>query len=221
MNARAGIAGDLPKRLTEIVGERGIITAPPDMAPYLADWRDLYKGSAIAVVRPASTAEVAAVVKLCAETRTPIVPQGGNTGMCGAATPDASGNSVVVALGRMNKIIEINALNSTMTVEAGCILANIQQAAADVDRLFPLSLGGEGSAVIGGNISTNAGGTGALAYGVARDLVLGVEVVLADGRVMNGLNKLKKDNTGYDLKNLFIGAEGTLGVITAAVLKLF
>ncbi|MDB5810480.1 MAG: hydroxyacid dehydrogenase [Betaproteobacteria bacterium] len=221
MNARVQVAGDLPRRITEIIGERGIITAATDMAPYLADWRDLYKGSAIAVVRPASTAEVAAVVKLCAETHTPIVPQGGNTGMCGAATPDATGSAVVIALGRMNKIVEVNALNNTMTVEAGCILANIQQAAADVDRLFPLSLGGEGSAVIGGNISTNAGGINVLRYGNTRDLVLGLEAVLPDGRVWNGLRGLRKDNTGYDLKHLFIGAEGTLGIITQAVLKLF
>jgi hypothetical protein len=149
MNARPQVAGELPQRLADIVGERGIITAAADMAPYLADWRDLYKGSALAVVRPASTAEVAAVVRLCAETRTPVVPQGGNTGMCGAATPDTSGTAVVVALGRMNRIIDVNPLNNTMTVEAGCILANIQQAAADVDRLFPLSLGGEGSCVSG------------------------------------------------------------------------
>ncbi len=221
MNARIPVAGDLPQRLAAIVGERGIITAASDMAPYLADWRDLYKGSAIAVVRPANTAEVAAVVKLCAETVTPIVPQGGNTGMCGAATPDATGKAVVIALGRMNRIIEVNALNNTMTVEAGCILANIQQAAADVDRLFPLSLGGEGSAVIGGNISTNAGGINVLRYGNTRDLVLGLEAVLPDGRVWNGLRGLRKDNTGYDLKHLFIGAEGTLGIVTQAVLKLF
>src|SRR3954470_599424 len=221
MNARIQVGGELPQRLAEIVGERGIITAGADMAPYLADWRDLYKGSAMAVVRPASTVEVAAVVKLCAETDTPMVPQGGNTGMCGAATPDASGNGVVVNLGRMNKIIEVNALNNTMTVEAGCILANLQQAAADADRLFPLSLGGEGSCLIGGNISTNAGGINVLRYGNTRDLVLGIEAVLPDGRVWNGLRGLRKDNTGYDLKHLFIGAEGTLGVITAAVLKLF
>jgi FAD/FMN-containing dehydrogenase len=221
MNARPQVAGALPQPLAEIVGERGIITAAADMAPYLADWRDLYKGSALAVVRPASTAEVAAVVRLCAETRTPIVPQGGNTGMCGAATPDTAGTAVVVALGRMNKIIDVNPLNNTMTVEAGCILANIQQAAADVDRLFPLSLGGEGSCVIGGNISTNAGGINVLRYGNTRDLVLGLEAVLPDGRVWNGLRGLRKDNTGYDLKHLFIGAEGTLGIITQAVLKLF
>ena len=221
MNARNPAAGNLTARLAAIVGERGLITDAADMAPYLADWRELYKGNALAVVRPASTAEVAAVVKLCAETRTPIVPQGGNTGMCGAATPDSSGNAIVIALGRMNKIIDVNPLNNTMTVEAGCILANIQQAAAEVDRLFPLSLGGEGSAVIGGNISTNAGGINVLRYGNTRDLVLGLEAVLPDGRVWNGLRGLRKDNTGYDLKHLFIGAEGTLGIITQAVLKLF
>ena len=145
MNAQPGISFDLLARLDAVVGPRGMLTDAADMAPYLTDWRALYQGSAIAVVRPASTAEVAAVVRLCAETKTPIVPQGGNTGMCGAATPDATGNAVVVALGRMNRIIEVSALNSTLTVEAGCILANVQQAAADADRLFPLSLGGEGS----------------------------------------------------------------------------
>ncbi len=221
MNAHFQDAGDLMPRLTAIVGASGIVTGASDMAPYLADWRDLYKGSAIAVVRPATTAEVAAVVCLCAETRTPIVPQGGNTGMCGAATPDTAGNAVVIALGRMNKIVDVNALNNTMTVEAGCILANIQAAAADVDRLFPLSLGAEGSCVIGGNISTNAGGINVLRYGNTRDLVLGLEAVLPNGRVWNGLRGLRKDNTGYDLKHLFIGAEGTLGIITQAVLKLF
>ena len=221
MNAPSEIARDMRARLEAIVGPRGLITAPDEIAPYLVDWRALYEGSALAVVRPASTVEVAAVVKLCAETETPMVPQGGNTGMCGAATPDASGNGVVVNLGRMNKIIEVNALNNTMTVEAGCILANVQQAAADADRLFPLSLGGEGSCVIGGNISTNAGGINVLRYGNTRDLVLGIEAVLPDGRVWDGLRGLRKDNTGYDLKQLFIGAEGTLGIITAAVLKLF
>ncbi len=221
MNARLKEAGGLRQRLTAIVGAPGVVTAASDMAPYLADWRDLYQGNAIAVVRPATTAEVVAVVCLCAETRTPIVPQGGNTGMCGAATPDTAGNAVVIALGRMNKIIDVNALNNTMTVEAGCILANIQQAAAEVDRLFPLSLGAEGSCLIGGNISTNAGGINVLRYGNTRDLVLGLEAVLPDGRVWNGLRGLRKDNTGYDLKHLFIGAEGTLGIITQAVLKLF
>src|SRR4051794_36805858 len=221
MNAPSEIARDMRARLEAIVGPRGLITAPDEIAPYLVDWRALYEGSALAVVRPASTVEVAAVVKLCAETETPMVPQGGNTGMCGAATPDASGKGVVVNLGRMNKIIEVNALNNTMTVEAGCILANVQQAAADADRLFPLSIGGEGSCVIGGNISTNAGGINVLRYGNTRDLVLGIEAVLPDGRVWDGLRGLRKDNTGYDLKHLFIGAEGTLGIITKAVLKLF
>ena len=154
MNALTQVAGDLPQRFAAIVGAPNVIADATDMAPHLADWRDLYRGKAIAVVRPATTAEVAALVRLCAETHTPIVPQGGNTGMCGAATPDASGHAVIIALGRMNKVVEVNALNNTMTVEAGCILANIQQAAADVDRLFPLSLGGEGSCLIGGNIST-------------------------------------------------------------------
>lgn len=221
MNARNPAAGDLADRLAAIVGERGVVTDAAEMGPYLSDWRELYKGSAIAVVRPASTAEVAAVVKLCAETRTPIVPQGGNTGMCGAATPDSTGNAVVIALGRMNKIVDVNPLNNTMTVEAGVILANVQQAAAEVDRLFPLSLGGEGSALIGGNISTNAGGINVLRYGNTRDLVLGLEAVLPDGRIWNGLRGLRKDNTGYDLKHLFIGSEGTLGIITQAVVKLF
>ncbi len=221
MNARLETASDLQQRLAAIVGARGIVSAAADMAPYLSDWRALYQGRALAVVRPASTAEVAAVVRLCAETHTPIVPQGGNTGMCGAATPDATGTAVVIAMGRMNRIIEVNALNNTLTAEAGCILANIQQAAADVDRLFPLSLGGEGSCLIGGNISTNAGGINVLRYGNTRDLVLGLEAVLPDGRVWNGLRGLRKDNTGYDLKHLFVGAEGTLGIITQAVLKLF
>ncbi len=214
-------AADLPARLAAIVGPQGIITEPAAMAPLLTDWRGIYLGAAVAVVRPANTAEVAAVVRVCAETRTPIVPQGGNTGQCGAATPDLSGRSVVVALARMNRIIEVDALNNTMTVQAGCILADIQHAASGVDRLFPLTLGAAGSCQIGGNLATNAGGTNVLRYGNTRDLVLGLEAVLADGRVWNGLRGLRKDNTGYDLKHIFIGAEGTLGIITGAVLKLF
>jgi FAD/FMN-containing dehydrogenase len=221
MSAQPPLATDLLARLGGIVGPRGLLTEPGDMAPYLTDWRGLYEGSAVAIARPASTDEVAAIVRLCAETRTPIVPQGGNTGMCGAATPDTTGRAIVVGLGRMNGIIELDALNNTVTVEAGCILARIQQAAADADRLFPLSLGAEGSCQIGGNLSTNAGGINVLRYGNTRDLVLGLEVVLADGRVWSGLRSLRKDNTGYDLKHLFIGAEGTLGIITKAVLKLF
>ena len=221
MSAQPEISADLIARLGAIVGAAGLITDAAEMSPYLTDWRELFQGRAAAIVRPASSEEVAAVVRLCAGTRTPIVPQGGNTGMCGAATPDASGNAIVMALGRMNRIIELNALNNTMTVEAGCILANVQQAALDADRFFPLSLGAEGSCQIGGNLATNAGGSNVLRYGNTRDLVLGLEVVTADGRVWDGLRGLRKDNTGYDLKHLFIGAEGTLGIITKAVLKLF
>jgi FAD/FMN-containing dehydrogenase len=173
------------------------------------------------VVKPGSTQEVAAVVKLCARKGIAITPQGGNTGMCGAATPDGGDRNVVVRLDRMRSIRDVNPLANTVTVEAGCILAEIQAAAAAADRYFPLSLGAEGSCQIGGNISTNAGGTAVLRYGTTRDLVLGLEAVLPDGQVFNGLRALRKDNTGYDLKQLFIGAEGTLGIVTAAVLKLF
>ncbi len=214
-------AADLLARLAAIVGPHGLVTDAADMAPYLTDWRGLYEGNAAAVVRPATTDEAAATMRLCAETRTPMVPQGGNTGMCGAAVPDGSGRAIVIALGRMNKIIELDALNNTVTVESGCILANIQQAAARADRLFPLSLGAEGSCQIGGNLSTNAGGINVLRYGNTRELVLGLEVVLPDGQIWNALRGLRKDNTGYDLKHVFIGAEGTLGIITKAVLKLF
>ena len=209
------------ERLGAALGPQGIFTAPAELEPYVNDWRGIYHGGAAAVVRPANVEQVAAIVKICAETKTPLVPQGGNTGMCGATVPDAKVNPVVIALGRMNRIRTVDALNNTMTVEAGCVLANIQQAAMDADRLFPLSLGAEGSCQIGGNLSTNAGGVNVLRYGNTRDLVLGIEAVLPDGRIWNGLRSLRKDNTGYDLKHLFIGAEGTLGVITAAVLKLF
>jgi FAD/FMN-containing dehydrogenase len=208
-------------RLSGIVGERGLITDPRDMEPYVVDWRGFYRGATPAIVRPASTAEVAAVIRLCAETRTGIVPQGGNTGMCGGATPSATGTEIVLSLGRMNRIREVDPLNNTLTAEAGCILVNVQQAALAADRFFPLSLGGEGSCQIGGNLATNAGGINVLRYGNTRDLALGLEAVLPDGRVWNGLKGLRKDNTGYDLKDLFIGSEGTLGVITAAVLKLY
>lgn len=213
-------APTLIERLAAIVGPQGLITDPQDLEPYVVDWRGIYRGATPAVVRPTSTDEVAAVVQLCAETRTPIVPQGGNTGMCGASVP-AGGREIVLTLARMNRLREVDALNNTLTAEAGCVLATIQQAAADADRLFPLSLGAEGSCQIGGNISTNAGGVNVLRYGNTRDLVLGLEVVLPDGRVWNGLRGLRKDNTGYDMKQLFVGAEGTLGIITAAVLKLF
>ena len=207
--------------LQTLLGPQGVLTAAADLEPYVVDWRGVYRGAAAAVARPANTAQVAAVMKLCAETGTPVVPQGGNTGMCGASVPNAAGNEIVLSLARMNKIIDVDPLNNTLTAEAGCVLASIQQAAADAGRLFPLSLGAEGSCQIGGNLSTNAGGVNVLRYGNTRDLVLGLEVVLPDGRIWNGLRGLRKDNTGYDLKHLFIGAEGTLGIITAVTLKLF
>jgi FAD/FMN-containing dehydrogenase len=213
------IAPDLLARFAAIVGEKYAVTDPAEQEPYLVEGRNLYRGTSPAVLRPGSVAEVAAILKLASETGTPIVPQGGNTGLVGGQIPH--GGELVVALTRLDRIREVDASSNTMTCEAGVVLMKAQAAAADADRLFPLSLGAEGSCTIGGNLSTNAGGTGALAYGVARDLVLGLEVVLADGRILNVLNKLKKDNTGYDLRNLFIGAEGTLGIITAAVLKLF
>ncbi|MCZ6636969.1 MAG: FAD-binding oxidoreductase [Alphaproteobacteria bacterium] len=215
------IDSDILARLGKAVGARGMITDAADMAPYVLDQRGLFEGNAAAVLRPASTEETAALVSICAETGTPIVPQGGNTGLVGGSVPDGEGNAIVLNLGRMNKIRELDPLNNTMTAEAGCILAELQTIAADARRLFPLSLGAEGSCMIGGNLSTNAGGVQVLKFGNARELVLGLEVVLPDGRVWDGLSALRKDNTGYDLKHLFIGAEGTLGVITAAVLKLF
>jgi len=209
------------EEIQAIVGPAGLITLPQEVAPYASDWRKRYLGRPAAVVKPASTAEVAEVVRACAESRTAIVPQGGNTGLCGAATPDASGTQIVLNLSRMNRVRAIDTRNNTMTVEAGCVLANLQNTAEEAGRLFPLSLAAEGSCEIGGNLSTNAGGTAVLRYGNARELVLGLEVVLPSGEVWDGLRGLRKDNTGYDLKQLFIGAEGTLGVITAAVLKLF
>ena len=212
---------ELVARLHAIVGAPQVITNASDAAPYLTDWRGNYVGRAIAIVRPASTEEVAAVVKLCEETSTPIVPQGGNTGMVGGGVPDNSGAAIVLSLTRMNRIREIDLANNAMTVEAGCILQTVQMAARDQNRYFPLSLAAEGSCTIGGNLSTNAGGTAVLRYGNARDLVLGIEAVTPDGRIWNGLKALRKDNTGYDLKHLLMGAEGTLGIITAAVLKLF
>ena len=212
---------ELIGRLRAIVGSQSVLTAPGDIEPYILDWRGIYRGATPAVVRPANTDEIAAVVKLCVEAKTAIVPQGGNTGMCMASVPRAGHNEIVLSLARLNRIRNVDPLNNTLTAEAGVVLANIQQAASEVGRLFPLSLGGEGSCMIGGNLSTNAGGVNVLRYGNTRDLVLGLEVVLPDGRIWNGLRGLRKDNTGYDLKQLFIGAEGTLGIITATVLKLF
>jgi len=212
---------EIVQSMRRIVGGAHVLTDPADTAPYLLDWRGNYQGRALAVVRPATVEEVAAIVTLCAESATPIVPQGGNTGMVGGGIPDSSGNAIVLSLQRLNRIRDIDIANNAMTVEAGCILQAVQDAAAAHDRLFPLSLAAEGSCTIGGNLSTNAGGTAVLRYGNTRDLVLGIEAVLPDGRIWNGLKALRKDNTGYDLKHLLMGAEGTLGVITAAVLKLY
>jgi FAD/FMN-containing dehydrogenase len=210
----------IQKLLGDIVGAANVLTDPQDTGPYFTDWRRQYSGSAECVVRPARTDEVARVVAACAQHDIAIVPQGGNTGLAGGSVPTGKQREIVLALGRMNRIRALDRLNDTLTVEAGCVLANIQRAAEDAGRLFPLSLAAEGSCQIGGNLSTNAGGINVLRYGMARDQVLGLEVVLPDGRVWDGLRGLRKDNTGYDLKQLFIGAEGTLGIITAAVLRL-
>jgi FAD/FMN-containing dehydrogenase len=214
-------AAPLLATLKAIVGEANVLTSDTDVAPYVTDWRGRYRGSTRAVVRPSTTAEVAAVVRCCAEHGAPVVPQGGNTGLCGGATPREDGGEVVISLSRLTRVRALDADNATLTVEAGVPLARVQQAADDAGLLFPLSLAAEGSCTIGGNLATNAGGTAVLRYGNARELVLGLEVVLADGRIWDGLKGLRKDNTGYDVKQLFLGSEGTLGIITAAVLKLF
>jgi len=215
------IRATLRARLDAAVGSTQVLTAPADIAPYLTDWRGRYHGNAQAVVRPGNTGEVAEVVRACAEARVGIVPQGGNTGQCGGATPEPGGDGVVISLARMNRIRAVDPDNATLTAEAGATLVAVQEAATDAGLHFPLSLAAEGSCTIGGNLSTNAGGTAVLRFGNARELTLGIEVVLPDGRVWDGLRGLRKDNTGYDLKQLFIGAEGTLGIVTAAVLKLF
>ncbi len=214
-------APGLLARLAAVVGEKHVLSAETDMAPHLVEWRGLYRGKAAAVVKPGCTAEVAALMRLASAEGLKIVPQSGNTGLVGGQIPWETGDEIILSLQRMNRLREVDPLSDTMTVEAGVTLAAAQAAADGADRLFPLSLASEGSCMIGGNLGTNAGGTAVLAYGNARDLVLGLEVVLADGRIWNGLGKLRKDNTGYDLKHLFIGSEGTLGIITAAVLKLF
>ena len=213
------LSPELIERFSAIVGNKHAVTEAADVAPYVSEDRNLFHGYSPLVLRPGSTAEVAAICRLATQTRIALVPQGGNTGLVGGQTP--IGGEVMVSMRRMDKVREIDLESNTMTVETGMVLQNAQARAAEVDRLFPLSLGAEGSCTIGGNLSTNAGGTAALAYGVAREMALGLEVVLADGRILNGLSKLKKDNTGYDLRNIFIGAEGTLGIITAATLKLF
>jgi FAD/FMN-containing dehydrogenase len=207
--------------LKAIVGEGGWQESPADIAPLLTDHRRLYRGASPLALLPRSTDEVARILAVCDRREIAVVPQGGNTGYCGAATPDESGTQVVIAMRRMNRVRSIDADNYSMIVEAGLTLAQAQEAARGADRLFPLSLGSEGTAQIGGNLSTNAGGTAVLRYGMMRDLVFGLEVVLADGSVIAGLTSLRKDNTGYDTKSLFIGAEGTLGIITAAALKLY
>ena len=204
-----------------IVGAGHVLTTDADTSPYLTDWRGRFTGRTRAVLRPADTAQVAALVRQCAQYRVPVVPQGGRTGLVLGSVPDASGQAVVLSLRRLNRIRAIDAFNRTMTVDAGCILHDIQRAAADQGMLFPLSLAAEGSCTIGGNLATNAGGTGVLRYGNTRELCLGLEVVTAQGEVWDALRGLRKDNTGYDLRDLYIGAEGTLGIITGAVLKLF
>ncbi|HEX4677363.1 MAG TPA: FAD-binding oxidoreductase [Steroidobacteraceae bacterium] len=207
--------------LVDIIGPDGILTDAADIAPYLTDHRKLYQGRALAVLVPRSVEEISRLLRFCNENRIGVVPHGGNTGYCGGATPDESGNQVVVSMRRMNRIRGVDALNYSLVAEAGCILADVQRAAEEAERFFPLSLGSEGTCQIGGNLSTNAGGLSVLRYGMMRELVLGLEVVLADGRVLSSLSALRKDNTGYDIKSLFLGAEGTLGIITAASVKLF
>src|SRR3972149_3350597 len=212
---------DLIHSLSAIVGSAAVLTGE-SAAPYCADWRGRYSGNALAAVLPSDAQQVAGVVKLCADRRIAIVPQGGNTSLCGGSVPLPQGNQIVLNLSHMNRIRAFDATNFTMTVEAGCKLADLRDAAQKNNRLFPLSLTAtQKYCEIGGNLSTNAGGINVLRYGNTRDLVMGLEVVLPDGRVWNGLRSLRKDNSGYDLKQLFIGAEGTLGIITAAVLKLF
>ncbi len=212
---------DLLQRLRESVGSEHVLGDEADVAAYVVDWTGTHTGRALAVVRPGSTAEVAAVVSACHEAGVAIVPQGGNTGLVAGGVPDDSGTQVVLSLGRMRAIRDVDPVAGTITVEAGVVLADVQAAAATAGRLFPMSLGSEGSCTIGGNLATNAGGTAVLRYGMTRELALGLEVVLPDGRVWDGLRGLRKDNTGYSLKDVFIGSEGTLGVITAAVMRLF
>ncbi len=210
----------LPK-LATIVGPKHVVTDPDILAPALSEWRGLYTGRTQALVRPGSTEEVAAILKLAHESGTPVVPQSGNTGGVGGQIPDQSGRAILISMARLNRVRDRQPLSNMMTVEAGVLLQDVQAEALAMDRYYPLSLPSEGSCMIGGNLATNAGGTGVIAYGNTRDLVLGLEVVLPDGRIWNGLSGLRKDNAGYEMKHLFIGSEGTLGIITAATLKVF
>jgi FAD/FMN-containing dehydrogenase len=218
---RTAVSAEVLERLKAVVGPAGTIDDPMDIAPYCRAWRGIWVGDAPLVLRPGNVEEVAALVRICAETRTAIVPQGGITGLTGASQPHEDRSEVIISTQRLKRIRAIDTANDTITVDSGVILKEIQQAASDANRLFPLSLGAEGSCQIGGNISTNAGGNQVLRYGNTRALVLGLEVVLANGEIWNGLRGLRKDNTGYDMKQMFIGAEGTLGIITGATLRLF
>ena len=215
------VSSDFINACIHAIGDAYVMTADNDKAPYLTDQRQRFTGQAIAVIKPGNAAEVAAIVRLCNQFQVPLVPQGGNTGLVLGSVPDTKGNAIVLSLSRLNRIRAVDAVNHTITVEAGTILQHVQEAAEASDRLYPLSLAAEGSCTIGGNLATNAGGTGVLRYGNTRELCLGLEVVTAQGEIMEGLRGLRKDNTGYDLRDLFIGAEGTLGVITAAVMKIF
>jgi len=221
MRAPTPVSAETIERLKAVVGRSGYLDDPADMAPHCRSWRDAWEGRVPIVLKPQSTEEVAGIVRICAEAGVGIVPQGGNTGLTGASQPHADMSEVIVSTSRLKRMRAIDTVNDTITVEAGVVLKEIQAAAERADRLFPLSLGAEGSCQIGGNISTNAGGVQVLRYGNTRNLVLGLEVVLPDGSVWQGLRGLRKDNTGYDMKQLFIGAEGTLGIVTAAVLRLF
>ncbi len=219
-HAPSSVNAALLAAIREVVGDRGMLTDPADTAPYAEDWRRLYQGRTQAVIRPANAGEVASVVRLCADAGVPVVPQGGNTSMVGGATPSEDGGQIVVSLARLNRLRAVDPVDLTMTIEAGATLKAAQVAADDAGCLLPLSIGSEGTAQVGGILATNAGGNNTVRYGNARDLVLGLEVVLPDGEIWDGLRRLRKDNTGYCLRQLFVGAEGTLGIITAAVLKL-